>query len=296
MNRGRDRVRGLERRKLRGRAVNRLIPNALTLLALCAGLTAIRLAFLGRWELAIAAVLVAMIGDALDGRIARLMNATSEFGAQLDSLADVISFGVTPAIIIYLWAMGDAGGLGWALVLVFVMACALRLARFNVMLDDEEPAPWASRFFTGVPAPGGAALVLLPIVLSFELGEDILASPILNGFMLLAVAALMVSKVPTFSAKQFRVRPSYVGLALVGVGAFAAFLVSTPWVTLSLAGLAYGASIPFAVRQYQRLQARHGATPAPVTPDPVTPDPVTPGPVTPGGADDEPDDNSEPDS
>lgn len=258
---------GLKRRRLRGLTVNRLIPNALTLLALCAGMTAIRLAFLERWELAIAAVLVAMVADALDGRIARLMNATSEFGAQLDSLADVINFGVTPAIMIYLWALGDAGGLGWALVLVFVMASALRLARFNVALDDEKPAPsWASRFFTGVPAPGGAGLVLVPMVMSFELGDDVLASPVLNGIMLAAVAALMVSKVPTFSAKQFRIRQSYVGLVLVGVGAFVAFLVSTPWVTLSLAGLAYAISIGFSARQYRRLQARQGAAQAPVSP------------------------------
>ena len=268
MNRGRGRMSGLKRRRLPGLTVNRLIPNALTLLALCAGMTAIRLAFLERWELVIAAVLVAMVADVLDGRIARLMNATSEFGAQLDSLADVISFGVTPAIIVYLWALGDAGGLGWALVLVFVMASALRLARFNVALDDEKPAPsWASRFFTGVPAPGGAGLVLLPMVMSFELGEDVLASPVLNGVMLAAVAALMVSKVATFSAKQFRVRQSYVGLVLVGVGAFVAFLVSTPWVTLSLAGLAYAISIPFSARQYRRLQARQDAAQAPVPPE-----------------------------
>ncbi len=258
----------LKRRRLHGLTVNRLIPNALTLLALCAGMTAIRLAFLERWELAVAAVLVAMIADALDGRIARLMNATSEFGAQLDSLADVINFGVTPAIMIYLWALGDAGGLGWAFVLVFVMACTLRLARFNVALDDEKPAPaWASRFFTGVPAPGGAGLVLLPMVMSFELGTDILASPVLNAVTLAAVAALMVSKVPTFSAKLIRVRQSYVGLVLVGVGAFAAFLVSTPWVTLSLAGLVYAISIPYSARQYRRLQARQEAAKAPATPD-----------------------------
>ena len=276
MSRERGRLGGLKRRRLRGLTVNRLIPNAVTLLALCAGMTAIRLAFLEQWELAIAAVLVAMVGDVLDGRIARLMNATSEFGAQLDSLADVISFGVTPAIIVYLWALGDAGGLGWALVLVFVMASALRLARFNVALDDEKPAPsWANRFFTGVPAPGGAGLVLVPMVMSFELGEEVLASPALNGVVLLVVAALMVSKVPTFSAKQFRVRQSYVGLVLVGVGAFVAFLVSTPWVTLSLAGLAYAISILFAARQYRRLQARHGAVQAPAPPvdddDPPTP-------------------------
>jgi CDP-diacylglycerol--serine O-phosphatidyltransferase len=169
---------------------------------------------------------------------------------------------------IYLWALGDAGGLGWALVLVFVMASALRLARFNVALDDEKPAPsWASRFFTGVPAPGGAGLVLLPMVMSFELGTEVLASPLLNGVILAVVAALMVSKVPSFSAKQLRVRQSYVGLVLVGVGAFVAFLVSTPWVTLSLAGLAYAISIPFAARQYHRLQARQGATQAPAPPE-----------------------------
>ncbi|MHA1151745.1 MAG: CDP-diacylglycerol--serine O-phosphatidyltransferase, partial [Alphaproteobacteria bacterium] len=261
-------MRGLKRRRLPGLTVNRLIPNAVTLLALCAGMTAIRLAFLERWELAIAAVLVAMVADVLDGRIARLMNATSEFGAQLDSLADVINFGVTPAIIIYLWALGDAGGLGWAMVLVFVMASALRLARFNVALDDEKPTPsWANRFFTGVPAPGGAGLVLLPMVMSFELGDEVLASPVLNGIMLAVVAALMVSKVPSFSAKQFRVRQSYVGLVLVGVGAFVAFLVSTPWITLSLAGLVYAISIPIAARHYRRLQARLGAAQAPVSPD-----------------------------
>ena len=259
---------GLKRRRLPGLTVNRLIPNAVTLLALCAGMTAIRLAFLERWELAIAAVLVAMVGDVLDGRIARLMNATSEFGAQLDSLADVISFGVTPAIIVYLWALGDAGGLGWALVLVFVMASALRLARFNVALDDDKPAPsWANRFFTGVPAPGGAGLVLLPMVMSFELGDEVLASPVLNSVVLAIVAALMVSKVPSFSAKQFRIRQSSVGMVLVGVGAFVAFLVSTPWVTLSLAGLAYAISIPFAARQYHSLQTRQDAAQAPASPD-----------------------------
>jgi CDP-diacylglycerol--serine O-phosphatidyltransferase len=247
---------GVKHRRLPGLTVNRLIPNALTLLGLCAGMTAIRLALMERWDLAIAAVLVAMVADVLDGRIARLMGATSEFGAQLDSLADVINFGVTPALMVYLWALGGIGGLGWALVLVFAMCCAMRLARFNAALGIDEPAPpWASRFFTGVPAPCGAGMVLLPMVLSFELGEDILASPVLNGVMLVAVSALMVSKVPTFSAKRIRMRQSYVGLVLVGVGAFAAFLVSTPWVTLSLVGIAYMASIPISVLVHRRLQA-----------------------------------------
>lgn len=246
---------GGKRRRIPGLTVNRLIPNSLTLLALGAGMTAIRLALMGRWEFAIAAVVVAMVLDGLDGRIARLMGATSEFGAQLDSLSDVINFGVTPAIIVYIWALGDAGGLGWALALVFVMACALRLARFNTALGVSDPPPWASRFFTGVPAPAGAGLVLLPMVLSFELDSDFLRSGVVNGFALIAVSALMVSKIPTFSAKRIKLPHSYVGLALIAVGAYAAFLVSTPWVTLSLTGVAYLISIPISVTSFRRLQS-----------------------------------------
>lgn len=243
----------LRHRRLRNLTINRLIPNGLTLLALSAGLSAIRLALTDRWELAVTAIGVAMVLDALDGRIARLMDATSEFGAQLDSLADVINFGVAPALMVYLWAMGGSGGLGWALALVFVICCALRLARFNVSLGLDEPVPWTKRFFTGVPAPAGGGLVLLPMVLSFELGEGILSSGWVNGVMLAFVGALMVSRIPTYSTKRVTVAHNHVGLVLIGVGAFGAFLLSTPWVTLSLLGLAYLASIPFAVAAYRRL-------------------------------------------
>ena len=240
-------------------SVNRLVPNALTLLGLCAGLTAVRLALIGRWEVAIAAIVIAMLMDALDGRIARLMGATSEFGAQLDSLADAISFGVAPALIVYLWALDQSGGLGWALALVFAVACAMRLARFNTNLTATKPYPWSDRFFTGVPAPAGAGLALLPMVLSFELGWGMLSSAWLNGAMLLFVAALMVSKIPTFSAKRVKVPPSYVGLALIGLGGMAAFLVSTPWVTLGLIGLGYLASIPISYLVFRRWEARAAA-------------------------------------
>ncbi|MEE8188977.1 MAG: phosphatidylcholine/phosphatidylserine synthase [Kiloniellales bacterium] len=246
---------GNKRRRLPLLTVNRLIPNALTLLGLCAGVTAIRLALLGRWELAVAAVVVAMLMDALDGRIARLMRVSSEFGAQLDSLADVINFGVVPGLMVYLWSLNGLGGLGWAVVVVFIMCCALRLARFNTGLGVSDPLPWSDRFFTGVPAPGAAGLALLPMVLSFELGEEVLGSAALNGIMMLGIAALMVSKIPTFSAKRIRLPHRYLGLVLVGVGAFAAFLASMPWVTLSLAGLAYLISIPVAVTSYRRLEA-----------------------------------------
>ncbi len=237
--------------------VSRLVPNALTLLGLCAGLTAVRLALLERWELAIAAIVFAMVMDALDGKIARLMGSTSEFGAQLDSLADAISFGVAPALIVYLWSLNEAGGIGWALALIFAVSCALRLARFNVNTGVSKPYPWAERFFTGVPAPAGAGLALLPMVLSFELGEGALASPWFNGFVVAGVAALMVSTIPTFSAKRVKIPRSYVGLALIGVGALAAFLIGTPWVTLGVLGLTYFASIPVAVIVYRRLLKRH---------------------------------------
>ncbi len=238
--------------------LSRLVPNALTLLGLCAGLTAVRLALFEQWELAIAAIVFAMVMDALDGKIARLMGVTSEFGAQLDSLADAISFGVAPALIVYLWSLNEAGGIGWALALVFAVSCALRLARFNANLGRGKPFPWAERFFTGVPAPAGAGLALLPMVLSFELGEGVLGSPWINGFMLAGVAALMVSTVPTFSAKRVKIPRSYVGMALIGVGALAAFLIGTPWVTLSAMGLTYLASVPIAMIVYRRLVKRHG--------------------------------------
>lgn len=261
----------LRRRGLPVLTVNRLVPSALTLLGLCAGLTAVRLALLGRWEVAVAAVVVAMVMDALDGRIARLMGTTSEFGAQLDSLADAISFGVAPALIVYLWALSEAGGIGWAVALVFAVACTLRLARFNTGLGAAKAQPWTERFFTGVPAPAGAGLGLLPMVLSFELGGGILASAWFNGFMLAAVAGLMVSTIPTFSAKRIKIPRGYVPLALIGLGALIAFLVSTPWVTLGLVGLGYLVSIPVSVVQYRRLQERSlamsGTAKAPPDPD-----------------------------
>ncbi len=246
----------MRRRGLPVLTVNRLVPNILTLLGLCAGLTAVRLALLERWEVAIGAIVLAMVMDALDGRIARLMGASSEFGAQLDSLADAINFGVAPGLIVYLWALGDAGGFGWAVALVFAVSCVLRLARFNTNLNASKPYPWSDRFFTGVPAPAGAGLALLPMVLSFEFGNGMFSSAWFNGFMLAAVAALMVSKIPTFSAKRAKMPRSYVGLSLIGTAVLAAFLVSTPWVTLGFVGLTYLASIPISMIVYRRLVTR----------------------------------------
>lgn len=243
------------RRRLRGLSINRLIPNALTLMGLCAGMTAIRWALEERWEVAVAAVVVAMVIDGLDGPVARLMKATSEFGAQLDSLADFVNFGVTPAIIVYLWAMQELGGMAWALALVYAMCCALRLARFNAGLIQEDTPSWSSKFFVGVPAPAGAGLMLLPMVLSFKLGDDIFRSQLLNGVVFIGVAALMVSQIPTYSSKRIKVPLRHVGFVLIAVGAFAAFLVSTPWITLGVSGLVYFASIPMAQISFRKMRS-----------------------------------------
>jgi CDP-diacylglycerol--serine O-phosphatidyltransferase len=256
------------RRRVTALSINRMIPNALTLLALCSGLTAIRFALQDRWEPAVIAVLVAMLFDGLDGRIARLMGATSELGAQLDSLSDVIAFGVTPAVMIYLWTLSDAGGIGWTACLVYAACCALRLARFNTALGEENPTPLASRYFVGVPAPAAAGLALLPLILAFVFGETLLRSDAVNVLVLLGVAILMVSRVPTFSAKRLRLRAPHRLVALVGMVIFVAMLIGETWITVSLFALAYLASIPFSVLQHRR-ELREGV---PETPD----DPVLP--------------------
>jgi CDP-diacylglycerol--serine O-phosphatidyltransferase len=251
------------RRRVTAMSINRMIPNALTLLALCSGLTAVRFALQGRWEVAVVAVLVAMLFDALDGRIARLMGSTSELGAQLDSLSDVIAFGVAPAVMIYLWTLSNAGGIGWAACLVYAACCALRLARFNTALGEENPTPLASRYFVGVPAPAAAGLALLPVSLSFVLGDSWLRSDVLNVLTLLAVGMLMVSRVPTFSAKRLKLRAPHRLFVLVGMVLFIALLISETWITVSLVTLAYLASIPVSALQHRReLSAGAPETPA----------------------------------
>jgi len=234
-------------------SLNRMIPNILTLLALCAGMTGIRLAVVGKYEDAVAAIIVAGILDGLDGRIARLLKGTSSFGAQLDSLSDFVSFGVAPAVMLYVWTMAQLQGFGWAMVLIFAVCCGLRLARFNTQIGAELP-PYAYNFFTGVPAPAGAGLVMLPMIASFEFGGTFFHSPFLNTVVLAGTAALMVSRVPTFALKRFRVPHEYVLPLLLLVGTLAAFLTTEPWLTLLAVGSLYLISIPFSIRSYQRLK------------------------------------------
>jgi len=261
------------RRRLSHFSVNRLIPNVLTLLALCAGMTAIRFAIGGDFEAACYAIIAAGIFDGLDGRMARLLKATSRFGAELDSLSDFISFGVAPAAVLYLWTMAQLHSVGWAIVLFFAVCCALRLARFNTQLGAEPP-PYAAGFFTGAPAPAGAALLLMPMFISFEWGDWIARSPYLNAVWISAAALLMVSTVPTVSLKRIRIPPHLVMPSLLGVGVLAGFFMTAPWPTLTFVGALYIASIPLTIRTAARLRRAYEAAHKPEPAEVVAPPPT----------------------
>ena len=253
---------GQERkRRFKGLSFNRMIPNILTLLALVAGLTAIRYALNDRWEHAMLAVVAAGVLDGLDGRIARLLKGASKFGAELDSLSDFVCFGVAPPMLLYLWSMQDAGRLGWALVMLFTICCGLRLARFNVALEDRDAPVWKSRFFTGVPAPAAAGLVLLPMVLSFQLGDRFFRDPWVVGAFLVGVAALMVSTIPTYSFKKLKIGTRWILPTMLITGAVTVFLISAPWVALSAIGFFYLALIPVSVRDHRKLLKGEGVGP-----------------------------------
>ena len=258
---GRDRPRPrlrLPNRRFRRIPVRTLVPNVITLLALCAGLTAIRMAFEDRYTLALAAIVFAAILDGIDGRLARLLKGTSRFGAELDSLADFVNFGVAPALILYFWGLHDLKSAGWIAAMVFAISAGLRLARFNVMIEDPDRPAWASNFFVGVPAPAGAITVLLPIYAAF-LGlprSEFLTW--LTLFYTLAIASLMVSRLPVFSGKRVgtRVPPEMLGPAAVMVVLFFALLIAYPWIILTTGTLAYLVSLPLGYLSYRRYERR----------------------------------------
>lgn len=247
-----------------GQSFNKLIPNLITVLAVCFGLSGMRFALNGQWELAVAMVVLAAVFDALDGRMARLLRAQSKFGAELDSLSDFVSFGVVPGVIVYLWALQPLGGFGWVAALFHATCCMLRLARFNTKLDDDKPA-FAYNYFTGVPAPAGGGLALLPMMLAFQTGLDLSHVPVLVAFWLVFVGFLMVSTLPTFSFKRMKVPQRMMLPILIGAGLVIAGAVSAPWFTLALVILAYLASIPLSVVAYRRLlkEAQQMTDPAP---------------------------------
>jgi CDP-diacylglycerol--serine O-phosphatidyltransferase len=248
------------RRRFKAIPVRTLLPNLITLLALCAGLTAIRVAVEGKLDLALAAIVLAVVLDGIDGRLARMLKGTSRFGAELDSLADFVNFGVAPALILYFWGLQELKSAGWIAALVFAICAGLRLARFNVMIDDPNKPAWAGNFFTGIPAPAGAVTVLLPIYLNFLGVSNGLVTVWLTFFYTLAIALLMVSKLPVFSGKRVgtRVPPDMVLPVFVLVVFFFALLISYPWQVLTVGSLVYLACLPvgwWSHREYQRKDA-----------------------------------------
>jgi CDP-diacylglycerol---serine O-phosphatidyltransferase len=234
------------RRRFRPVPLRLLIPNLITLLALCAGLTAIRMALEGKIDIAVYLILIAAILDSMDGRIARLLKGTSKFGAELDSLADFVSFGAVPALVLYLWGMNQAGPFGWIAVLVFSICGALRLARFNVQIEDPNKPAWMANYFTGVPIPAGAILLLLPIYIERSGLPNIMSPPLVATVYTIVIALLMVSKVPVFSGKKLgaRVPRESVLPLFVAAIAFVALLVSYPWEVLAIGTVAYLVSLP----------------------------------------------------
>jgi CDP-diacylglycerol--serine O-phosphatidyltransferase len=237
-----------------------MIPNAVTALALCMGLTGVSLAIRGEWEKALGAIILAGILDGIDGRIARLLRAESRFGAELDSLSDNIAFGTAPALILFLWSLQSAPRFGWIAALALAVCCALRLARFNARLDAAEQPHKAAGFNTGVPAPAGAGLAFVPIYLWLITGDEHFRAWQAVMPWTLFIAALMISSLPTYSWTSIRIRRSWRLFSLAGVGILGAALVVNPWPTLLVLAVLYLAMIPFAVAGYSRLRRRR-ATP-----------------------------------
>jgi len=272
--------RRLRRRRFRRIPVRTLAPNMVTLLALCAGLTAIRMAFENRYGLALAAIVFAAILDGIDGRLARLLKGTSRFGAELDSLSDFVNFGVAPALILYFWGLHDLKSAGWIAAMVFAICAGLRLARFNVMIDDPDRPAWASNFFVGMPAPAGAITVLLPIYAVF-LGVP--RSQFLTWLTLaytLAIASLMVSRLPVFSGKRVGqwVPPEMVGPLVVVIVLFVALLMAYPWILLTAGTLAYLVSLPFGWLSYRGYERRSRESKTEAAPAAAArPEPAAPG-------------------
>ncbi len=239
---------------LKAPRLTRIIPSAVTVTALCTGLSAIRFALSERWELAVSLIFIAAILDAMDGRIARFLRVDSPFGAELDSLSDFISFGVAPAIVLYLYSLHFWKGTGWAIVLFFSTCMALRLARFNTNMDSPQPE-WAKRFSTGVPAPAGAILGLSPLMIGFALEVDLSSQPLLFAVSLFVSALLMISRIPTYVLKDMRIPHLFIRPLLIMVAIFMAALFSIPWWTLSFGVFLYLLSIPLSGLSYRRKQS-----------------------------------------
>lgn len=244
----------MKQRKARPQAV-RLLPSVITILALCSGLSAVKFALDGELGMALGAIGAAAVLDSLDGRIARLLDATSKIGAELDSLADAISFGVAPALVLYVTLL-DGKSFGWIIALIYAVSIVLRLARFNTLLDDDDIPSYAREYFVGVPAPAGALIALVPLAAAAQWGEGWWSSyPLIVAWTVLS-AALIVSRVPTLAMKSVSVPPHMAAGLLVLVALAAAALVTYPYILLIVLVGVYLAHIPFAVRSKRWVAAR----------------------------------------
>ena len=239
-----------------------MIPNAITALALCMGLTGVSLAIRGEWERALGSIILAGVLDGFDGRIARLLRAQSRFGAELDSLSDNVAFGTAPALVLFLWSLQAEPRFGWLAALALAVCCALRLARFNARIDAAEQPHKSAGFNTGVPAPAGAGLAFIPIYLWLITGDAHFRSwPAVMAWTLF-IAALMISSVPTYSWSSIRIRPAWRLFALAGIALFGASLIIAPWVTLLVLALSYLLMIPVALISYARIKRRRASGPS----------------------------------
>ncbi|RWP36706.1 phosphatidylcholine/phosphatidylserine synthase [Mesorhizobium sp.] len=237
-----------------------VLPNLVTVLAICAGLSGIRFGFEGRFEPAVVMVLLAAFLDGIDGRLARMLKATSKFGAQMDSLADIVNFGVAPALVLYAFLLDQAGSPGWIAALLFTIACGLRLARYNVLDEDTDRPQWQTEYFVGVPAPAGAVLVMLPLYLYFlRLGVEPSrpAAFIAAGFTVL-IAFLLVSRLPVYSGKSLKVPGDKVLPIILGVVLYILLLMTYPWYTLTASVACYLLFLPLSIRAYSRRAKREG--------------------------------------
>ncbi len=230
--------------------LSKLVPNIITIIGMCAGLSSIRFALDARWEMAVAAIMFAAFTDGLDGKLARMLKTDSEFGAQLDSLSDFVTFGVSPAIVMFLWQLQDIKKFGWAITLFFIVCCALRLARFNTSLSDDEEK--RENFFTGVPAPSGALLALLPLVISFHFADFFTNNVLYTVIYMVFIGILMSSRIPTLSLKGIRISHGIVLPIMILAAAMIAFMVIAPWTFFVVCSALYYISIPVAVIMYVR--------------------------------------------
>lgn len=245
---------------LPGIPLRAFVPNAITAMALCTGLSAVWFAMHGHWDRSVAAIVLAGVLDGFDGRIARLLKGESRFGAELDSLSDVTAFGVTPALVLYMWALELMPRFGWTICVFFVLCQALRLARFNARIDVEDQPHKSAGFNTGVPAPAGAGLALLPMMIWLETGWDAREYWLVGPWMLF-IALLMVSSVATFSWKSIKIRRSWRFIALVALAGFSAALVTAPLITLAAVCVGYLLLLPFSALAYAKAKrARLAAT------------------------------------